>query len=308
MHSGQSTTGAWGQTARLVAVIGLLTALTACGTTADPLTEDQVDSARDDLPEIYNSECYASYDSSALGDCVLTNDDEAFDVYLVGDSHAAHWVPALQEIADDHNWRLTFYGKRACSFSINEQSDNQGNDYPSCEDWNDKLQDKIQQERPEVVITSNYSRNYVMEGDEILERGPGTPGEAELADGMVAAWEPVLDAGSELIVIRDTPKLTHDVPDCLLENLSDPAGCDVSYKEAVENLPQPERMAVERLPGAETINLNEELCPGKDGCLPVNDGAVVWRDSHHLTASYSKQLHDELADDLSGIQVLSEHM
>lgn len=291
----------------LVAVASaLLIGVSGCA--PEVVTAAQVEKASKDLPEVYNSDCYATYESSEITPCAFGDPDSDFEVYFVGDSHSAQWAPALAQVAEDYDWQLSYMGKRSCSFSINEQTDNRGNEYPSCEEWNEKLLDRILAEDPDLVITANYSRNYVMRGDEILDRGPRTSGEAELAEGMYRAWSQVVENGTNLVVVKDTPYFGHNVPDCLNENLDDTSRCSVSYKKAVSALPTPELMATERIPEAEVIDLNEQICGGTKRCRAVRDGLVVWRDAHHLTAMFSKHLVPQLESALDQVPALANHI
>ena len=42
--------------------------------------------------------------------------DGRFTVALVGDSHAAHWFPALERLAKHKGWRIVTFVKVSCPF------------------------------------------------------------------------------------------------------------------------------------------------------------------------------------------------
>lgn len=262
----------------------------------ETLTQSQVESARTDLGPIYNTDCYASYESSELAECVVHDSEAGPNVVLVGDSHAAQWLPALEEIAERQNWQLSFFGKRACSFSTNQHSDNKGHAYPSCVEWNENVQSELIREHPDLVITSNYARTKVMEGDAILS---GSDGEKELSEGMVRAWSNLLAHGIDVTVIRDTPYLGYSTPDCLSENLSSLNVCRADFGSAVEEQPQPDLRAVEQLPAVRLIDLTKEFCTEDQYCESVRSGMIVWRDKHHMTETYARSLDQELGKKLS---------
>ena len=42
------------------------------------------------------------------------------------------------------------------------------------------------------------------------------------------------------------------------------------------------------------VSLNDRICPG-DTCPPVIDGVLVWRDSHHVSATFADALGETLS-------------
>ena len=42
----------------------------------------------------------------------------------------------------------------------------------------------------------------------------------------------------------------------------------------------------------DTVDLNPAFCPDAPVCLPVVGDQVVWRDDHHVTASYATSRRD----------------
>ncbi|WP_434724031.1 SGNH hydrolase domain-containing protein [Mesorhizobium sp. RIZ17] len=48
------------------------------------------------------------------------------------------------------------------------------------------------------------------------------------------------------------------------------------------------------MPGVAVVDMNDAIC-GKDSCPAVVGNIVVWRDNHHLTATYALALAPRLA-------------
>ncbi|HEX2782497.1 MAG TPA: acyltransferase family protein, partial [Ilumatobacteraceae bacterium] len=65
-----------------------------------------------DKPSIYRDGCMLSDGQSTPEPCVYGDPAWATDVVLFGDSHAAQWFPALQQIAEAHHWRLEVLTKK----------------------------------------------------------------------------------------------------------------------------------------------------------------------------------------------------
>lgn len=269
---------------------------------------ETVTAARKDLPAIYDSGCYASYRSPKVPRCVVSNPSAAYSVVLVGDSHAVQWAAALRKIAERYGWRLTVLGKRGCSFSVNEQTDNHGKRYPSCEEWNKRVSKRILREQPDLVVTSNFSLNKVLSKGKPLGNRAGEGGAPVLAAGYARAWGPLLDAGIEVTVIRDTPYPGIHVPDCLLRHAEAPAECGVPKRVALDSLPTPDLWAASLLPAVDVIDLNDELCPDGIVCPATIGTNIVWRDKHHLTDTFSTGLADKLEAQLRELPHVAPHM
>jgi hypothetical protein len=53
-----------------------------------------------------------------------------------------------------------------------------------------------------------------------------------------------------------------------------------------------------RLSGATLVDLSDVICPGKGKCPAVVDRMVVYRDDHHLTATFAASLAPVLGERL----------
>ena len=76
---------------------------------AGPVPADLVPplaTVRDDIPVIYADACHAEWRETSPPDCVYGGRMGRARSCLIGDSHAAHWFPTLQRLADEQDWRL----------------------------------------------------------------------------------------------------------------------------------------------------------------------------------------------------------
>lgn len=258
-----------------------------------PITATQIESAETDRSDIYNSDCYASYESAELNGgespnlCKLVDVEDGLDVIVVGDSHAAQWLPAIEPIAKKYGWNLSFFGKRACPFAIVEHGTNKGEPYPECSQWNENLQQEFEKIQPDVLITSNYARNEVV-ADGVFVRDHDA--QAELALGMERAWAPVLADGVQIVVLQDTPYLGFNTPRCLTEQQGEPEECRTSFSDAVTKMAHPELGAAASFPEVAVVNLSDSFCEKQDYCASVIGKQIVWRDTHHMTQSFAESL------------------
>jgi hypothetical protein len=97
-----------------------------------------------------------------------------------------------------------------------------------------------------------------------------------------------LPAASKVIMIQDIPDPRgHNVPDCLSAHRSDYRAC--AYSRSIgygSDMGAREAIAVQAT-GAGLVDLTEAICPGTGDCPVVMNGMIMFRDDHHLTATFA---------------------
>ena len=242
--------------------------------------------AEDDTPEAYDDGCHAGFDRRDPSDpCFYGPADAETTVALTGDSHSTQWFPALDEVAKDRGWRLAVFNKSACAFTAAEVG-REGEPYEECQAWNQAVVEEIEDMEPDLVISSSSVAG--------LPHGlqPGPEARDAMAEGMVELWEEVTASGIPLVAIRDTPRTTSDVLDCLAKNADDLSSCDRPVADALER-DDPQELAVREVEGAAMVDLNDLICTDHT-CPAVVGNVVVYRDSHHLTETYARLLSDDM--------------
>ena len=240
---------------------------------------------RDD-PDLYRDDCHADHESVQPDFCLYGDPASPVRVALVGDSHAAQWLPLLQAHAEREGWALYSYTKSACTFS-DAVVVLEGREYRACTEWNRNLVAALRDLGPALVVTSQ-SRGHQAHGARDIEAG-----RRALADGLRSRWRTLRDAGMRVLVIADTPWMRTDVPDCLAAGPERGDACDTPVAEAF-GMPDTILMAMPSSPGVVFADLNPHLCSDA-ACPAIIGGQVVWRDQHHLTASYARGLAPLLA-------------
>jgi peptidoglycan/LPS O-acetylase OafA/YrhL len=246
--------------------------------------------AEDDVPQSVDDGCHAGFDKRDPSDpCVYGSQDAETTVALTGDSHSTQWFPALHELAQDRGWRIVVFNKSACAFTATEVG-REGSPYEECSNWNEAVVEELAALEPDLLVTSSSSAGtpYGLE--------PGPEALATMTEGMVDLWEEIASPGVPILAIRDTPRTTTDVLDCLARYAHDLSACDRPVAEALE-LPDPQEQAVREVEGAELVDLTDMICEA-DTCPAVVGNVVVYRDSHHLTETYARLLADTLGNRL----------
>lgn len=252
----------------------------------DPLYPSIV-TAADDLPDLYSDGCQSTVAETRPTPCVYGPDDADTTVALVGDSHAAHWSPALQEVAEERGWRLYTFTKSSCAFTA-ELITRGGGPYHECQEWNEHVVAELEEIAPAIVFTSSRARARpygVNDAASARER---------MAEGMARLWSRLEDSGSTVVALRDTPETRPRIVECIDLH---PDSLDPCAKDRDEALgaDDPQLIAAaDDETDALVVDLNDRFC-AEDSCPAVIGNVIVYRDSHHVTATYSRLLADELS-------------
>lgn len=223
-----------------------------------------------DLPEAYRSKCHVGVEASELNPCLFGSNDSSVRVVLAGDSHAANWIPAFEQLAASENWSVQTHTKSGCPVLV-ESLRTAGRTYDECREWGERVLEMIETERPDMVVMA-------MSAGARLDNP-----EADLGDALRRTWGRIEESGTRLVLIADTPRHKVEPAECIE---SDP---DCASPRAEVMRPDPMIAALEGLSTPRLIDMNDALCT-ETQCPIVVGNVVVWRDTHHLTATYSRML------------------
>jgi hypothetical protein len=158
----------------------------------------------------------------------------------------------------------------------------------SCSTWNDQLAEQLaaQPEPLDLVVVAHSATGDTYDSDR-----------AAIA-GFRAAWAPLVERGTHVVVIRDIPQLSEETNRCVSETAGEDGACDRPESEAVADDLMVE--AAKDQPGVSVVDMNDFFC--RDGsCTPVVGGVIGYRDSHHITATYSTTLAPYLDERLGEV-------
>lgn len=229
---------------------------------------------RRDVSSLFAAGCQQNLKGAKPVGCVLGDPAGAKTIVLVGDSHAAQWGPALNKIARDRKFKLVSFSKSACAFA-RAPTMSDGKPYPSCYEWREKVLAEILKLRPFAVITSQSNAGSVP--DDLM------------IEGLRDVWSRLTEAGSRIIVIRNTPLMAFEPGDCLSAT---PVKCFTKRSDAELN--DVLALAAEGQKNVRVVDMTDAMC-GPELCPAVVGNMIVWRDNGHLTATYSLALAPYLA-------------
>ena len=219
-----------------------------------------------DRAAVYGDDCVAVGRVDRLDACRYGVAGADFTVVLYGDSHAAQWFPALEEIALDRGFELVVMLKGGCPTAA--VSIPTATLARTCPIWRDQAVALIADEQPELVIVS-ASAGY-----------PNS--DEEWAEGFDATMRRIVPNAGGVVVVGDTPEASHEPTDCLSRNVRDADACASERDDVVAS----SRLAVEREIadglGATYVDTTDWLCA--DAAVPDDHRrhpAVPRRHAHH---------------------------
>lgn len=216
---------------------------------------------------------------------------------VVGDSHATQWLPAIRAVADRYGASVTTYLKSNCPFT-SAHTVAQGSS-GSCDIWNASVAQQLSTHAYSIVFTSGSSNTrYVAGGSQSAQE--------EAVAGLLASWSKVAPA-SMIVAIADTPRPEaaglQDPPSCVLEK--GPDSCNFGRSASLRFDPQ--KTAATSAPRVSLIDMSDSICEEKS-CESVVGNVLVYRDSSHLTATYSSSLWPTLERKLQGFSDLAARL
>ncbi|WP_338040107.1 acyltransferase family protein [Nocardia huaxiensis] len=233
--------------------------------------------------------CISDFDTRSVTTCVYGDADAERTLAVVGNSHAEHWLPALQILAEQHRFRITVFLKMGCPLTVAEEPMYKGQRNPDCRDWSHDVIERLADQRPDWVFTTGTR--------------PADGGGDETPQDYLDVWSALTRNHLNVIAIRDTPWLRRNgiryrAIDCLASG-GDRISCGMQRPDALSAVNPAARPAA-AFSQVHTIDLNDAVCE-PDVCAVVEGNILVYHDEHHLTASYARSLAPELGRQLQPI-------
>ncbi|MEX1296476.1 MAG: acyltransferase family protein [Candidatus Limnocylindrales bacterium] len=242
-----------------------------------------------DLPDGYDDDCHLDFPETDMPACIYGDPQGDTTVLLLGDSHAQQWLPAVQALADERGWRLRAITKSACPMadgtvwnSVLRRS------YRECDQWREAAYGLIEAEDPAFVLVAADGRYQLTDPDgNRLEEGHDEAWEAALTASLRR-----IGAAAPAIVIADTPRVGYDPAECLA-TAAGIEGCEVDRERMVDEAYAELEATAAEAAGAGLISATDWICFEED-CPLVRGSTLVYRDSHHLTATFADRLSERL--------------
>jgi hypothetical protein len=213
---------------------------------------------------------------------------------LLGDSHAEHWLGGLDRAGRERGWKIDVMVKGGCPVSDAPEMTHPRRirHYRECARFREAMIQRIIRQRPAAVILSSWDHYIAMDGR--ASSWQVTPEQWEA--GLRRTYTRLTKAGIRVIVMRDVPRTHFDVPQCLSRNAARlPFAGSCFYERGKSISPAgvtAQNRAARGLPVA-FLDMNDVICPTAR-CSPVREGAIVFTDDNHISATFSRSVGDIL--------------
>jgi peptidoglycan/LPS O-acetylase OafA/YrhL len=211
----------------------------------------------------------------------------SLSVALVGDSHAAQWFPLLEQLAADDGWTVLPFTKDSCPFlDLRVISTHLHREYGECAVWRERVIASLSQLRPDLVFVASSRWSYAVD-----------PRENSAEQFGAAMARALARVPGRIVIVGDTPLMADDVPACLSRHVDEMLACATARDVALAGDHMVRDLVAAQLRGARVIDPTDWLCDAAL-CPAVIHGEVVYRDDHHLTATFVRSLEPLFAETL----------
>ncbi|MDN4475168.1 acyltransferase family protein [Demequina sp. SYSU T00192] len=254
------------------------------GACAPTLPEDQVvplpAAAKADSPE----DCLGKKGSRDFDLCEfgVPREEATETVALIGDSHAYHWLPALEALAERNGWHGIVMARASCPF-VAEDRNLEERIISTCATFNERVSAELaEREDVTVVVMAALAKTRFAAPE-------GADAWGFAVDAHATAIEGLPDHVTDVYVMRDSPRPREDNVECVERELgsrsADGAGraCGTPRDVSVED----DALAAAAQAGdrAAVVDLTDLYCDA-DTCVPVVGNVLVYADQGHLTRTW----------------------
>jgi hypothetical protein len=126
------------------------------------------------------------------------------------------------------------------------------------------------------------------------------PDELEkIASGMAAAWAEASKSGARVLAIKPTPVFPTKPSDCVATSKDWRKECAMLRRRVSFDTPLERAAGLTKIP---LIDMYDAFCL-RGGCPPVVGGVLIYRDAHHITATYARSLARTMEQKLAALSV-----
>lgn len=253
-----------------------------------------LDGVADDVAPVYGDGCHYDVKREDVQNCSYGDVDGARTVAVFGDSHSAQWFPAVERFATrEGGIRINSYTKSSCP-AVDVTVLDKDVPYASCDRWRAQVLESLVESPPDLVVISSYAWYPLADAVDDVARV------TEWAEGVDRTVSQLREAGSEVLVIADSPRFSAAPATCASANVMDVRVCEAERATALDLEFMEEERIVAESAGATYIDLTEFICD-TDTCPIVVDDIFVYRDVNHMTTTFVSYLAPALEPTLTSL-------
>lgn len=240
-----------------------------------------------ELEEIYFGGCLRGPKERGHAECATGDTESSTTVAVIGDSNAAMFFPAFQQVVDERQWRLLMLAKGNCpmiDLPISGPLASLAERFQHCREWRDLILNRLLDDPPQLVVVSMW-RGF---GTEEALTGYSAYND-EWLDSVTRLVTQLRNAGSQVLVLGPIPSAGKVVPTCVSGHLVDVSACALSPSTAFNRSGMAEEAAATEGAGGYYADLTDLFCTA-DRCPVIVGNTLVYLDKTHMTLAYSRVL------------------
>ena len=243
----------------------------------------------EDLPQTGPDGFMSDFAATTPAVGVYGDPNGAKTIAVAGGSHAEMWIGALDAIGKQNGFRVVTYLKMGCPLTAEATPTRlEGTPYPECRTWVDAVMADLLRTRPDAVFTNSTRPDPAGPADHVPE-------------GYLGVFAELTEAGIPVVGIRDIPwphgeRGAIDTPACLAAG-GNAQSCGTERASALHPVDPADAVAAAN-PLFHALDLTDGICTA-DFCPAVVGNIIVYKDYHHLSATYVRTLTRELSRQLA---------
>lgn len=227
--------------------------------------------------------CLPVYSTTSINPahCVFGDPTGTHSIVLVGDSHSAMWLPALDAVGQRIGWKVIDFNKVSCPAAVGTVFLKQlSRPYYECAKWINWVISEVNNVlKPNIFITTSETNYKMVKG--------GT-----YQQGLTRLLESITVPGVKKVVLGDMPYLAQDGPDCLAAHMHDVQACSLPESASINRAGRAAETGAAMAAGAAYINVVPWFCSST--CTAIVGNMIVNQDGQHITRTYSMFLSGAL--------------
>jgi hypothetical protein len=201
-------------------------------------------------------------------------------VALVGDSHAAQWFPALEQIASKRGWRLLVLTKKGCAMAEFVTYDESNKKRVECAPWRKRVYTRLREEKPDLILTGTYRYRLA-----------NRPARSNAREQWTTALKPTLKTlrsiSSRVVMIGDIPHPESWPATCLSRNTGSAQKCVITRDMAERPAVVRAEVDAAKATGVTYMKVSDWMCTDTR-CAVMLGNIQMYRDDNHIGATASR--------------------
>ncbi|MDO5503475.1 MAG: SGNH hydrolase domain-containing protein [Actinomycetia bacterium] len=232
---------------------------------------------------VYSADCLGVMTLADKPSCWAGDVDSDRNVVVFGDSHAAHFMPALDQIGQQRGLRILPMVLNACpslDMAVDRLPDGASNPY--CQTWRDAQLQAIDEADPELIILSNQTELYTD-----LTPAENPDPQALLQEGLNGMLDQ-LPAGVPVVILSDSLTWPEAPTRCLAVNLDSVSECALPLDFEPLYLATSYESLVADREHVSVVDILEMTCV--DQCYAIHDNMLIYQDTDHFSQVFIQWL------------------